>query len=233
VGACLPRRRDADARRDRADTDGTSHTIHDGGSAPGRRTARSRTDIPPGRRARQGNRPTSVATGDRADARIDVGAHLACADIDPHDQLIRHLEPHLHSATQLAGSDLAHLRPLGAGLGDTQQLHDRGRRRLLTALCHLSGVHCEEHPVTMTQDDEALALEHVCEALAARFPTVDEQTVRSVVDEAYAVLDGPVRDYVPLLVERRSRERLAGLTRLSRRSAAGAQSRGPLLRQDG
>ena len=97
----------------------------------------------------------------------------------------------------------------------------------------MSGVHSEEHPVTMTQDDEALALEHVREALAARFPTVDEQTVRSVVDEAYAVLDGPVRDYVPLLVERRSRERLTGLTRLPRVSAGGAQAGRPLLRQDG
>jgi hypothetical protein len=85
----------------------------------------------------------------------------------------------------------------------------------------------------MTQDDEALALEHVREALAASFPTVDEQTVRSLVDEAYAGLDGPVRDYVPLLVERRSRERLTGLTRLPRLSAAGAEAVRPLLRQDG
>lgn len=87
----------------------------------------------------------------------------------------------------------------------------------------------------MSQEDEAVALDHVREALAARFPTVDEATVRSVVDEAYAVLDGPVRDYVPLLVERRGRERLTGLANAPRVSAgAGTQATGrALLGQDG
>lgn len=61
--------------------------------------------------------------------------------------------------------------------------------------------------------DEAMALEQVREGLSARFPTVAPATVRAVVDDAYAVLDGPVRDYVPLLVERVSRDRLRELSK--------------------
>lgn len=60
----------------------------------------------------------------------------------------------------------------------------------------------------MSGVDEALALEHVREMLASRFPTLDPTTVESVVGEVHASLDGPVRDYVPLLVERVSRDRL-------------------------
>ena len=56
--------------------------------------------------------------------------------------------------------------------------------------------------------DEKIAVEHVQLALAKRFPTIPLATVKSVVDEVYAGFDGPVRDYVPLLVERISRDRL-------------------------
>ena len=71
----------------------------------------------------------------------------------------------------------------------------------------------------MSGVDEAQALEHVRESLAARFPQIDPTTVRSVVVEVYASLSGPVREYVPLLVERASRERLRAL-------AAGAPTAG-------
>lgn len=63
----------------------------------------------------------------------------------------------------------------------------------------------------MSGVDEALALEHVREVLASRFPTLDPTTVKSVVVEVHASLNGPVRDYVPLLVERASRDRLRAL----------------------
>ena len=59
--------------------------------------------------------------------------------------------------------------------------------------------------------DEATALEQVVQALVARFASVDAETIRSVVDEVHGTFDGPVRDYVPLLVERASRERLRAL----------------------
>ena len=60
----------------------------------------------------------------------------------------------------------------------------------------------------MSGVDEALALQHLREVLASRFPTLDPTTVESVVVEVHASLTGPVRDYVPLLVERASRDRL-------------------------
>jgi hypothetical protein len=63
----------------------------------------------------------------------------------------------------------------------------------------------------MSGVDEAIALEHVREVLTARFPTVDPTTVKAVVHEVHASLDGPVRDYIPLLVERLSRDRLRAL----------------------
>ena len=75
----------------------------------------------------------------------------------------------------------------------------------------------------MTGVDEATALEQVHEVLASRFPTLDPTTVESVVGEVHASLSGPVRDYVPLLVERVSRDRLHAMA--SRPSPApGARS---------
>ncbi len=59
--------------------------------------------------------------------------------------------------------------------------------------------------------DEATALEQVVQGLVARFESVDAATVRSVVEEVHRTFDGPVRDYVPLLVERASRDRLSAL----------------------
>lgn len=69
--------------------------------------------------------------------------------------------------------------------------------------------------------DEAAALEQVVAALVARFPSVDPATVRAVVDEVHHSFDGPVRDYVPLLVERAGRDRL-------REVATGATQPAPL-----
>jgi hypothetical protein len=56
--------------------------------------------------------------------------------------------------------------------------------------------------------DEKEAVEHVYQRLTARFPGVDPATVRLAVEEALSSLDGPVRNYVPVLVERAARERL-------------------------
>ena len=61
----------------------------------------------------------------------------------------------------------------------------------------------------MSHVDEHQAIEQVCARLSARFPTVPAETVRRVVSETHQALDGPVRDYVPVLVERGARERLA------------------------
>ena len=82
----------------------------------------------------------------------------------------------------------------------------------------------------MSGVDEALALEHVREVLTAQFPTVDPTTVKSVVHEVHASLDGPVRDYIPLLVERLSRERLQAM---AHGASSPSKGRGARIRVSG
>jgi hypothetical protein len=59
--------------------------------------------------------------------------------------------------------------------------------------------------------NEFEAVEQVSQRLVAQFSTVPVATVRAVVQEIHARLDGPVRAYVPLLVERGAKDRLWGL----------------------
>ena len=53
----------------------------------------------------------------------------------------------------------------------------------------------------------------VAERLRLRFPSIPEETVRAVVAASHAGLVGPVRAYVPLLVEHQARQRLSELSR--------------------
>jgi len=62
--------------------------------------------------------------------------------------------------------------------------------------------------------DEGQAVEQVTERLAARFPNLPTTLVRSTVRDEHAKLDGRVRDYVPVLVERAARQRLGMITRV-------------------
>ena len=48
----------------------------------------------------------------------------------------------------------------------------------------------------------------VQQRLEARFPDLDPTLVEAAIQVAAAGITGPVRDYVPLLVERAARERL-------------------------
>jgi hypothetical protein len=59
--------------------------------------------------------------------------------------------------------------------------------------------------------DEHQALEHVKSRLAARFPEVPAEAVRLTVTDVHARFDGRVRNYVPILVEREAKDRLAAL----------------------
>ncbi len=61
----------------------------------------------------------------------------------------------------------------------------------------------------------------VQERLEARFPDLDPTVVEAAIQVAAAGITGPVRDYVPLLVERAARERL------NRAVAGGAASLEP------
>ena len=57
------------------------------------------------------------------------------------------------------------------------------------------------------QEDQAIA--KVVDRLADRFPTLGRARVEQVVAETLGLLDGnPIRDYVPVLVERTAKNRL-------------------------
>ncbi len=59
---------------------------------------------------------------------------------------------------------------------------------------------------------EQTVLDRLIEALVRNYPAVPPDTVAAVVRHIYARFDGrPLRDYVPLLVERRARSELATL----------------------
>jgi hypothetical protein len=56
---------------------------------------------------------------------------------------------------------------------------------------------------------EQTVIEELVERLTNRYPAVSKSTVESVVHDVHARFDGrPLRDYVPLLVERHARGEL-------------------------
>lgn len=61
----------------------------------------------------------------------------------------------------------------------------------------------------MQIEQERLALLVVQKRLRQRFPEADAAVVEAAVRLSHAALDGPVRDFVPLLVERAAGERLS------------------------
>ena len=62
---------------------------------------------------------------------------------------------------------------------------------------------------------EAEAIESVCTRLAERYPKVGADTVNSTVHHIHESLTGPVRDYVPVLVEHIARDELSRMSRVT------------------
>jgi hypothetical protein len=58
----------------------------------------------------------------------------------------------------------------------------------------------------MARQDESHALEEVRVRLMERFPDLDADTINAAVRAAHDELTGPIRDYVPVLVERAARD---------------------------
>jgi hypothetical protein len=59
---------------------------------------------------------------------------------------------------------------------------------------------------------EQTIIDQVVERLTNRYPSISESIVASVVHDMYARFEGrPLRDYVPLLVERSARSALSRL----------------------
>jgi hypothetical protein len=65
----------------------------------------------------------------------------------------------------------------------------------------------------MDPQTEATAMADVQARLAERFPTVAVEVVEAAVRVAHSAMTGPVRDFVPILVEHSARDRLAALVR--------------------
>ena len=66
----------------------------------------------------------------------------------------------------------------------------------------------------MTPNEEGQAVTLVAQRLQTRFPDLDSDTINRVVESAHHVYDGrPIRDFVPVLVEREARDVLHRLPR--------------------
>ena len=92
--------------------------------------------------------------------------------------------------------------------------HSRHRDRHKQNLAHGTE---QRHDRSMQNIDEPQALAQVTDRLAARFPDLALDTVRTVIEGEHRKLDGrPVRNYVPVLVERAAREALTTIAADSR-----------------
>jgi len=59
---------------------------------------------------------------------------------------------------------------------------------------------------------EQTVIDEVVARLTSRYPAIPKETVESIVHDVYARFDGrPLRDYVPLLVERNAKSELERL----------------------
>jgi hypothetical protein len=77
-------------------------------------------------------------------------------------------------------------------------------------VCALADGDVQPRELSMAKEpDEGQALDRVAERLAARYPQMQPDTIRSLVFQTHQQFEGsPIRDYVPLLVERAVRESL-------------------------
>lgn len=63
----------------------------------------------------------------------------------------------------------------------------------------------------MAIEDEAQAVAAVIDRLVKKFPDTPRTQVEEIVSEEYTSLsNGPIRDYVPVLIERAAKLRLRG-----------------------
>lgn len=67
----------------------------------------------------------------------------------------------------------------------------------------------------MIAQTESQAIAEVRRRLADRFPSIPSETIDAVVGEEHSRFTGPIREFVPLLVERFAGERLTQFVRLA------------------
>lgn len=85
-------------------------------------------------------------------------------------------------------------------------------------ICQLSSAAQVDGPVNEGQTSgvielsEQAVIEQLVERLTSRYPAMSESTVATVVRDVHSRFEGrPLRDFVPLLVERTARSELEGL----------------------
>jgi hypothetical protein len=66
-------------------------------------------------------------------------------------------------------------------------------------------------PAGEVLERERMGVRRVLDKLVRQFPQVPATTVHSIVDDAHEHLTGRIRDFVPIFVERRSREKLRSM----------------------
>lgn len=64
----------------------------------------------------------------------------------------------------------------------------------------------------MQQRSEADAIRDVLEQLKVRFPQVPPEVVEAAVRTEHQAIDGPIRDFVPLLVHKHASRRLTSMS---------------------
>lgn len=112
----------------------------------------------------------------------------------------------VHSAgqPQKAGFPVVVIDARGPGKADGQTVERENAVPTILA----RSVEVPEH-VSMDRAAEGKALAEVQARLQARFPDLHPDVVAAAVRLAHSELDGPVRDFVPVLVEHAARDRLA------------------------
>ena len=82
----------------------------------------------------------------------------------------------------------------------------------------------------MTDEAETQALAVVAQRMRDRFPNIPLEVVDAAVVRFHREYDGrPIREFVPLLVERQVREHLSGSIPAQRRSALDVQRQSPVV----
>lgn len=70
----------------------------------------------------------------------------------------------------------------------------------------------DREPLKMIELSERTVIDQVVDRLAQKYPSVPSEKVADVVNDCYARFEGrPIRDYVPLFVERGARTQLTQL----------------------
>ena len=77
---------------------------------------------------------------------------------------------------------------------------------------HVDGLVNRRQTSRVIELSEQTVIDELVERLTSRYPAISKSTVEGVVHDAHARFDGrPLRDYVPLLVERTARSELERL----------------------